>query len=387
MMTEIRRPATRIQQGKRTLFLTSLTVDHFLAKGFYHVDRLDVQKEEGMQRLLSESRAKRLGKDLVEADEQNEAFLPTSVFLATSGNISYDEHTKELFFDTSSGHGVCPLDVVDGQHRIEGLKVAAAQNERLRTFPIAVVIADDMRETEKMLQFLTVNTKQQAVDKGVAQHITARFTKLFEVESLPYLPDWLRREVEKGDDDQALAIARQLNNDPSSPWRGKIQFAHEAKTKQHTITQKTFVSAIKRNLLNKFHPYNTLPLQSEDKRIAVLRNYWNAVDRIVVRSDDMSRLDDEDSVAYKHNGLQFFLLAFGPALNSLARGREFTVDAFARCFKDAQEYLPPDSAAIMSSEYWMPGGPASNLNMGGVRKHAADLTTAIGSTDSDDVRI
>ena len=386
-MAEIRRPATRIQQGKRTLFLTSLTVDHFLTEDFYRVDRLDVQKEEGMQRLLSESRAKRLGKDLVEADEQNEAFLPTSVFLATSGGISYDERTKELFFDMSPEHGVCPLDVVDGQHRIEGLKVAATQNERLRDFPIAVVIADDMRETEKMLQFLTVNTKQQSVDQGVAQHITARFTKLFEIESLSYLPDWLRREVEKGEDDQALAIARQLNNDPASPWHGKIQFAHEAKTKQHTITQKTFVGAIKRNLLNKFHPYNTLPLQSGDKRIAVLRNYWNAVDQIVVGSDDAPRLSGDDSVVYKYNGLQFFLLAFGPVLNSLARGREFTVDAFAQCLKDAQEYLPPGSAAIMSSDYWVTGGPASGLNMAGIRVLAADLTVAIGYADNDDVRI
>lgn len=209
-MNEVRRPAIKIQQGRRTLFLTSFTVKDFLAGDFYRVDHLDVQGTTGMQRLLNDSRARSFGKDVVDADKRDEAFLPTSVFLATEGIIGYDEQNKELYFDSDPARGVCPLDVVDGQHRLEGLKLAAEKSEHLLDFPISVVIAHRMGETEKMLQFVTVNTKQKAVDKGVVQHITARFTQMLDVEHLPYLPDWLRREVEKGGDDRGLRIIKRL---------------------------------------------------------------------------------------------------------------------------------------------------------------------------------
>ena len=49
----IRRPAIRINQGRRTLFLTSFTVGDFMTHGFYQVDHLDVHEGTGMQRLLN----------------------------------------------------------------------------------------------------------------------------------------------------------------------------------------------------------------------------------------------------------------------------------------------------------------------------------------------
>ena len=172
-MSEFRQPAVQIQQGKRTLFLTSFTVRDFLSDGFYRVNRLDVQGAKGMQRLLSKARARSFAKDINEADDHNEVFLPNSVFLATEGIISYDEQQHQLFFDSDSAHNVCPFDVIDGQHRIEGLKIAAEKNERLMDFPISVVVAHKMNETEKMLQFGTI--KHRAVDQGVAQHIARAF--------------------------------------------------------------------------------------------------------------------------------------------------------------------------------------------------------------------
>jgi len=240
-MPEIRKPAVRIRQGKRSLFLTSFTVGDFMQPNFYRVDELDVQEAKGMQRLLNRSRANSFGRDMKNADDHDEAFLPTSIFLATGKSISYDEGTKELFFASDSG--VCPLDVVDGQHRIKGLEMATEQNERLKNFPVSVVIADNLSEAEKMLQFVTVNTKQKTVDAGVAQHIMARFTQMLEVDDLPWLPSWLRKRAEKGSDEKALAIARYLDNEESSPWYGRIHFADKPRNKQHTINQSTFVKS------------------------------------------------------------------------------------------------------------------------------------------------
>ena len=384
-MPEVRQPAVRIQQGKRTLFLTSLTVRDFLVEGFYQVDRLDVQSSKGMQRLLNKSRARSFATDLSEADDHNEAFLPTSVFLATEGSVSYDESRGDLFFDSAEIHKVCPFDVVDGQHRLEGLKIASARNERLLDFPISVVIAHNMSETEKMLQFITVNTKQQAVDKGVAQHITARFTQMLDVENLPHLPGWLRREVEKGTDDRGLEIARRLNNEEHSPWRGRIQFADELKGPRHTITQKSFISSLKRILLNKYHPFNTLPV-AEDKKVLILMNYWRAIDDLFIEGTD-----DYDGnttpIVYKYNGVEFFLSIFAPLLNVLAKERRFTKDAFGEQILGVEEHLKPGSIEAMSPEYWMTGNAASGQNRSGIQHLINEFTTAIQKASEQEVEV
>ena len=382
-MPEFRRPAVKIQQGKRTLFLTSFTVRDFLTSGFYQVDRLDVQEAKGMQRILNKARARSFGKDMGDADDHNEAFLPTSIFLATEGSVSYDEQTKEVFFGSEEYLQVCPFDVVDGQHRLEGLKIATEKNSRLLDFPLSVVVAHKMDETEKMLQFITVNTKQKTVDKGVAQHITARFTKMLNLEEVPHLPDWLRKEVEKGTDDRGLEIAKRLNNDQDSPWRGRIQFADEDKEKRHTVGQGGFVGALKRIVLNKFHPYHQLPVAPEN-RPTVLVNYWKAVDEIFVDSKD-----EEDGraapVVYKINGLEFFCQILADVLNVLARERSYKTSSFVTVLRSAEEHLDTETAAVMASEFWMPGHGASNQNRAGMQQLAAAFSEAIrtASVESD----
>lgn len=382
---EVRKPAIKIRQGKRTLFLTSFTVKDFLAPDFYRVDHLDVQSTSGMQRLLNASRARSFGNDVVDADKSNEAFLPTSVFLATEGKIGWDKRGKELYFDADPAQGVCPLDVVDGQHRLEGLKLAAEKSERLRDFPVSVVIAHKMTEMEKMLQFVTVNTKQKPVDRGVVQHITARFTQMLDVEHLPYLPAWLRREADKGGDDRALRIVKRLNGDKSSPWCGRIQLADEAKGPRHTISQTSFVTSLKKTVLNKYHPFNATLVDSE-KQLAVLNNYWKSVDGLFV-ADHKEANGKATSVVYKYNGLEFFLSILHAVINVLSPSRTFTVKAITKCIRDAEDHLPPPAALAMVPDYWNPGGPASGMNRAGIGQLAAEFSEAITSAAAEDVKV
>ena len=385
-MSEVRKPAIKIQQGKRTLFLTSFTVRDFLAPSFYRVDHLDVQSTTGMQRLLNESRARSFGNDVVDADKSNEAFLPTSVFLATEGSISYDEQSNELYFESDPTRSVCPLDVVDGQHRLEGLKRAASKTERLLDFPVSVVIAHQMSETEKMLQFVTVNTKQKAVDKGVVQHITARFTQMLDIEHLPYLPVWLRREAEKGGDDRGLRIVKRLNSDISSPWYGRIQLADEPKDPHHTITQSTFVTSLKKSVLNKFHPFHSIFSSSGDKQLSVLINYWTAVDHIFV-ADNKEATGKAASAVYKYIGVEFFLSILHTVLNILNRNGIFTVEAITKCIRDAEDRLSPQAAAAMAPDYWRAGGLAGQMNRAGIGQLAGEFSEAITSAAAEDMTV
>ena len=380
-MADIRKPAVKILQGKRSLFLTSLTVRDF-SDDFYRVDRLDVQEDEGMQRLLNNARVKSFSRDILGATNKNEAFLPTSVFLATSGKINYDEKTRELFFDSNHSHKVCPLDVVDGQHRIEGLKKAARENKALLDFPVATIIATDMSEPEKMLQFVTVNTKQQTVDRGVAQHIIARFTRMLETEELPYLPSWIQKKAERGDDARALKIAKALNTYIDSPWKGRIQFADEEKNnKHHTIRQTTFVTSVKHTLLARNHPLSHFP---EDKQLSILLNYWKAIREIFVTSDDGGK---RAAVCFKYTGLEFFHSISGQVINMLSKNRRYSVAAMKECIKSAEEHLDPEAIKMMSPKFWDVGQEAGELNASGRYKLVTAFANALAKANSDDIEV
>ena len=382
-MAEFIKPAVKIMQGKRTLFLTSLTVRDFMTDGFYRVDHLDVQSNTGMQRLLNKARARSFGKDIIGADKHNEAFLPTSVFLATGGSIDYDKNTKEMSFDSAYHVGVCPLDVVDGQHRIEGLIYAAKEDKHLLDFPVSAVIAPNMSEAEKMLQFVVVNTKQSPVDPGVAQHITSRFTKMLGVEELPYLPDWLAKQAKKGDVDRALEIAREFNNDTESPWYRRIQFADETKGERHTIKQASFVQSINRIILARNHLIGDFP---ESKRVPIMLNYWRAVSSVcVARSADSDT--GVNSVVFKSVGLEFFNLVMTPVLRRLARKGMYSEEKMKECLMSVQDYLPQEAAGVLSPEFWQSGSVASGLNKGAIQNIARHFTEAMSEVGDDDIQL
>lgn len=159
-MTFLQLPAARIRQGSLTLYSTAVRVEDILSPRFYSVDTLDPEDphDKGYQRLLNASRAKRLADYIVKGQESQDAFLPTSVFLATANDIPFDASSNTIAFDTAS---VGPFSVVDGQHRLEGLRMAAEKDPRVRHFEVPINIAINLPKLHQMCHFLIVNTTQK----------------------------------------------------------------------------------------------------------------------------------------------------------------------------------------------------------------------------------
>ena len=333
-----------------------------------------------MQRLLNQTRVNSYSKDIIDAVRHNDVFLPTSVLLATEGSIGYDETKQELFFDPSLDGGVCPFDVVDGQHRIEGFKRAAEKIEddrHLLNFPIFTVIATQMSYAERMLHFVVVNTQQKPVDQGVTHNIVARFTKMHKVAPMPHLPDWLRKEVEKGEQSKAVDIVISLNSDRDSPWCGRIQLADDSETRGR-IKQKTFVKSVSKYLLARNHPLLQICGNDSGKRLAILKNFWQAVKNIFVSADT-----DTQTVVFKAVGLEFFHAISGPVMNQLARDGQYTINSIERCILSAEEYLDEREVGIMSAEYWKSGNEASGLNVSAAERMATAFTNALTRAHSE----
>jgi len=200
-MTKIRIPAARVRQGDLTLYTTALRVKDLISDQFYSVERLDPTNDKGYQRLLSTARAKTLADYIVKGQDSKDAFLPTSVFLATDKSIPFTEKDNTIEIYTST---VCPFSAVDGQHRLEGLKMAAQKDLRVLDFQIPVNIAIGLPFIAQMCHFLIVNTTQKSVDKAVEQRIIARLTEALDVEDIPSLPRWILNTVERGEIDRAL---------------------------------------------------------------------------------------------------------------------------------------------------------------------------------------
>lgn len=365
----ITRPASQVQQGNLRLFATSLRVKDLRVHDFYKIETLDSDEGVGYQRLLNESRAKKLADYLLDAHKEREAFLPTSLFLATDKLLPFDPNTSTLTIDTDR---VGPFNVVDGQHRIRGLVLAAEKDPDMDEFQIPVNIAVGLDPISQMCHFLIVNTTQKAVDAAIEQQIVARLTAMVNFQKTPVLPRWIRRQVEKGEDHRALAITTYLNTTDGSPWKGKILMAnpHEDEAESATVNQKSFVTSLKKHVLVPSNPISG-PAWSVEKQQKILLNYWAAISHI------LADRDDDVTVLFKTNGLHLFHAASPAIFLHLANQQDFKQETIIKLLRHGFDNLPADYLGMAQPQFWHRGETASGLNQAALRKYAQALAAAI----------
>ena len=78
-MPSITRPAAVVHQGSLKLYATLITVKDLKLPGFYRISKLDPDVEgPGFQRLLNQSRARKLTEYLLDGHIEADAFLPNA---------------------------------------------------------------------------------------------------------------------------------------------------------------------------------------------------------------------------------------------------------------------------------------------------------------------
>ena len=361
-------PASKVRQGDLILYTTSMKVKDLVFNGFYNVETLDPDdsNDKGYQRLLNTARAKKLADYIVKGQDSKDAFLPTSVFLATDKSIDYNETNNTIEIDTSL---IGSFSVVDGQHRLEGLKMAAEKDERVLNFEVPVNIAINLPKIAQMCHFLIVNTTQKSVDSSVEQRIIARLSDALDVEDLPSLPKWILNTVEKGEVEKAIKYADYLNENLESPWRGKIQMAN-SDSDSATINQRSFVKAIVKYVLTANNPLTIVKDFEKEKKIFL--NYWRAIKNV---------LDDgNSSVLYKYNGVELFCKFSIPFFMKLQDRGSFTVARMEELLKACFENVEGDYAGVGHPDWWISGGKASFLNSGAINIVSQEMSKALHKT-------
>jgi DGQHR domain-containing protein len=266
---------------------------------------------------------------------------------------------------------VCPFSVVDGQHRLEGLRMAAEKDERVREFEIPLNIAIDLPKIHQMCHFLIVNTTQKSVDKSVEQRIIARLTDALDVEDLPSLPKWILKTVEKGEVEKAIKYVDYLNESEDSPWYQKVQMAN-SDSDTATINQRSFVKAIVKYVLNANNPLIIIKDFEKEKKIFL--NYWKAIQQ---------NLDDGSaSVLYKYNGVELFCKFSIPFFMKLQDKGSYTVTTMSALMKACLENVEGEYAGVGHPDFWSKGSTSSMLNASAINVICQDMSKALHKTST-----
>jgi hypothetical protein len=220
-----------------------------------------------------------------------------------------------------------------------------------------------------MCHFLIVNTTQKSVDIAIEQQIVARLTEMIDFKKMPVLPRWIQRQVDRGEDQRALAIVQFLNTSPDSPWKDRVLMANaDDENGSSSVGQKSYVTSLKKYILVPSNPIANWPVEKQQK---VLLNYWTAIAALLVDRGD------KVSVIFKTNGMELFHAASPTVFLHLANRQDFKEETIKGLLSHAFENLPAEYLGMGQPQFWHRGETASGINRAAIRKYAHALAAAI----------
>jgi DGQHR domain-containing protein len=355
--------AFKIKQAGVDLYSTVMKGIDLLKYG--KIDRWDEDNPLGYQRPLLERRVAKATNYLLFEDK----IFPTSVLINVRKKIE--------FFPVNSIEGIgeygilmipedsLPFWIIDGQHRLMAIALAARENPEYENYPIPVTILSLPDRYSEMRIFYVVNSRQKSVPTALAQ----RHLKLsVSVRGL----DEIRRYEARRKVMAALAthIVDDLRNDPNSPWYGKVLLPNERR-RGHLISQTSFADSIG-ILLTKLPPedFSTDKLDECLTRIAsILKDYWNSLKDLFPEAFEIP----EDYTIQKTVGCYVFHLLFPHIYSLLKRTGDFSKDNIKKILTKTFENFAKANGIKMNSEFWnkWTGDPlATGTGMKTVRKLA-----------------
>jgi len=257
--------------GKMNLYI--LTVPATLLAEKAEIFRRTPDRREGYQRELQEARLSRgkLGVAGYLLDQMG--IFPTSILVnlrREQGQLEYQkksEGSEGEIGDLLVPDGLTWF-VVDGQHRLEGLKIAMREEEDLAKYPVIVTMTNENIFSE-MLMFFLVNSRAKSVATGLAYRILQRM--LYD----QVAPKWIEGTMMVGADRRkaiAATIVDYLNLDLDSPFKGRIQEVGEPGSSEHLTTDETLARYV--TLILK----DSIFSEMYDKDVAqLLAEYWSAL--------------------------------------------------------------------------------------------------------------
>ena len=217
-----------------------------------YVARRGESEEQGaVQRILNKSRISSISDYVL-----NGGYFPTNIIL----NVIDTEkvNVKKDSFDIFISERIAQ--VLDGQHRVAGMRDALSKDPRVGDTMYPVLIAVGLTTEQCADIFVSINTEQKTVPKSLIYDLYG----LTSTSSHDY-------SIERGRD-----IAFVLNSEDDSPYRGFIKFPGSTRFKGG-IQLSSLVNAL-RPLVKTHGEFEKYQIQTLEFQAKVLKNYFKALE-------------------------------------------------------------------------------------------------------------
>jgi DGQHR domain-containing protein len=240
------------------LQLTDKNVPYYLCKikgsdliRMSYVARRGQSEEEGaVQRILNTRRISSISRFL-----QNGGFFPTNIILniIDANKIEVCENILSVLDEEDIAQ------VLDGQHRIAGMREAVKNKPEIGEIEFPCLIAVGLTTEQCAQIFISINTEQKNVPKSL----------IYDLYGLVDVPN---RDISL---DRGHDIAVALNEDEDSPYRSFIKFPGISRVRGG-IQLSTFVNKL-RPLVKRDGEFDKYRLTTLEYQIKILKNYFEAL--------------------------------------------------------------------------------------------------------------
>lgn len=255
---------TRFIQDGVTIYQFVVRAGNLVKEGVTQPDAWSPTNREGYQREPEPRRFKKIADYLMRSDGWVR-ILPQAILLNVRAKCRFHPDGSKVYGELEIPDSVLPLNEVDGQHRIGGLRRAVALNPELADYPVVVVLTENLNRLQEAVMFYVINTTQKRVGTDIAQRIIAQ-----------ELGDKTLRNalVEEGKEwiGMATEIVDILHNKPDQPWHGRISIPGE-RTPGAVIRQTTFVQSLKSVLTTGVYAAASVAHLAE-----LLIRYWTVIE-------------------------------------------------------------------------------------------------------------
>jgi len=242
----------QVTQGKRKFILTRLPA-HIVTRISYAATRGQSDEEGAIQRILNQSRITSI-KDFTLAGGD----YPNAIVLnwVSDSNIITKSAGKIHFTDERDS-----AQIIDGQHRVAGIKAAIEERNEIGKLEVPVVIYNSLSTKECADIFLAINTEQKPVPRSLV-------FDLYGIASEELVDPAAVR---------ARDIAIYLDQEIRSPYFGEIKFPGN-KTRKGGIALSTAVSAIK-PLVEDKGGFEQIDIHSLESQSKIIMNLFHALQK------------------------------------------------------------------------------------------------------------
>lgn len=246
----IRSPCIQINQTDKVFYLTKLPASA-LTQISYAAIRGQTDEEGAVQRMLNPSRITSIKNFVLQGGD-----FPNALILNWVSINNKIEHSNNFLIFTIDEHSA---QIIDGQHRIAGIRSAIATEPSIGKLELPVVIYQNLSTKQCADIFLSINTEQKPAPRSLV-------FDLYGIASSENVDPAAVR---------ARDIAMSLNEEEQSPYRGQMKLPG-APTRKGGIALSTAVSAIKPLVEEKgvFEQIDVVELQGQRQ---VIFNFFKAL--------------------------------------------------------------------------------------------------------------